>query len=349
MADKKPDNQSNDSINPGFLLKRGGESSAEELAEGILAGSRTMLSQAITLIESSREDLAEKGQQILEKCLPKTGSSIRIGITGVPGVGKSTFIDALGELYVQKGKRVAVLAVDPSSTVSRGSILGDKTRMPNLSVSENAYIRPSPTSGALGGVARKTRESMLLCEAAGFDVIFVETVGVGQSETAVKQMVDIFILLMLAGAGDELQGVKRGIMEMADIISINKADGENVTASERARREYQNAVSLMPPHAARWNVPVLSCSAIEGSGLDDIIKTVTDFIELTKTNSYFTESRKKQAVHWMHESIQSELKRQFYGHQNVKKEVKNLEEAVKRGAIPSWKAARKLLNKFGGS
>lgn len=336
-----------DSVNPDFRAKKGSNKSVDEYVEGILSGNKTLLSQAITLIESSREDHRGVSEEILEKCLPKTGDSIRIGISGVPGVGKSTFIDALGKILITDGKKIAVLTVDPSSSRSKGSILGDKTRMHFLSTHPNAFIRPSPTSGTLGGVAKKTREAMLLCEAAGYEMIFIETVGVGQSETAVYSMVDFFLVLMLAGAGDELQGIKRGILEMADLIAINKSDGNNVEAAKRAKQEYQNALSLFPSQPSGWKPVVNSCSSLHGSGLDDIWDDVMSYIQFTKENGYFENHRKEQSIDWMYENIHYRLKETFYKHPTVKKRVKAIENKVAEGALSSFKAASELIKLFG--
>lgn len=314
--------------------------------ERIRSGDRTVLSQAITLIESSKEEYRQLGEDILEDCLAETGNSIRIGITGVPGVGKSTFIEALGKQLLDQEKKLAVLTIDPSSSRSKGSILGDKTRMPALSAHKNAYVRPSPTGGTLGGVARKTREAILLCEAAGFDTIFVETVGVGQSETTVQSMVDFFLLLMLAGAGDELQGIKRGIMEMTDMIAINKADQENIEKANQAQREFKNALSLFPAHESGWDPPVLTCSALEEKGLNELWNEVQKYITLTKENDYFESNRKKQAVYWMNESIRQQLNESFFQNPNVKKKLPVLEKQVAKGSISSFKAASELLKLF---
>lgn len=336
-----------ESVNPDYRAKKGSLRSVEEYVEGILSGNKTFLSQAITLIESSREDHREISEQILEECLPKTGESIRIGISGVPGVGKSTFIDALGKNLISEGKKIAVLTVDPSSSRSKGSILGDKTRMHFLSTHPNAYIRPSPTAGTLGGVAKKTRETMLLCEAAGYEMIFVETVGVGQSETAVYSMVDFFLVLMLAGAGDELQGIKRGILEMADLIAINKADGDNVDAAKRAKQEYQNALSLFPDQPSGWKPVVKTCSSLDGSGLDQIWSEIESYIEFTNKNGHFKKHRKEQAIDWMYENIHYRLKETFYKHPAVKKSLKEIENKVAKGTLSSFKAASKLIKLFG--
>lgn len=336
-----------ESVNPDFRAKKGSQKSVDEYVAGILSGNKTYLSQAITLIESSREDHREISEQILEKCLPESGDSIRIGISGVPGVGKSTFIDALGKNLTSEGKKIAVLTVDPSSSRSKGSILGDKTRMHFLSTHPNAFIRPSPTSGTLGGVAKKTRETMLLCEAAGYEMIFIETVGVGQSETAVYSMVDFFLVLMLAGAGDELQGIKRGILEMADLIAINKTDGVNIEAANRAKLEYQNALSLFPSQPSGWKPVVKTCSAMDGSGLEDIWDEVKNYITFTKQNGHFETHRKEQSIDWMYENIHYRLKETFYKHPSVKKRVKAIENKVAEGTLSSFKAASELIKLFG--
>lgn len=333
-------------VNPEYRKKAGAQLTVDEYVAGIRNGNRTVLSRAITLIESSKPENRNLGEKILEKCLPYTGNSVRVGITGVPGVGKSTFIESLGKLLIEEGKKLAVLAIDPSSSYSRGSILGDKTRMPTLSTSDNAFIRPSPASGTLGGVARKSRETMLLCEAAGFDTVFVETVGVGQSETAVHSMVDVFLLLLLAGAGDELQGIKRGIMEMADLIAINKADQQDKEAVERAMREYKNALSLFPPAPSGWKPPVMTCSALDGTGIRKIWNEITNYLQITGESTYFTRQREEQSVNWMHETITHELESRFYGKPEIKKQIRKLEEKVKAGEISPFRAANRLLREF---
>ena len=335
-----------ESVNPDFRAKKGLLKSVDDYVQGILSGNKTTLSQAITLIESSRDDHRAISEEILEQCLAKTGQSIRIGISGVPGVGKSTFIDALGKNLISDGKKLAVLTVDPSSSRSKGSILGDKTRMQFLSTHPNAYIRPSPTAGTLGGVAKKTRETMLLCEAAGYEMIFIETVGVGQSETAVYSMVDFFLVLMLAGAGDELQGIKRGILEMADMIAINKADGDNVDAAKRAKQEYQNALSLFPNQPSGWKPVVKTCSSLDGSGLEDIWSEVQSYISYTHKNGHFENQRKEQAIEWMYESIHYRLKETFYKHPAIKKSLKSIEKKVAEGTLSSFKAASELIKLF---
>jgi LAO/AO transport system kinase len=335
-----------ESVNPNFRIKKSGQKNQQEFVEGIKAGNRTILSKAITLIESSKPEYRELGQDILEEVMPLTGNSVRIGITGVPGVGKSTFIEAIGNRFLENGEKLAVLAIDPTSTRTRGSILGDKTRMASLSTNENAYIRPSPTSGTLGGVARTSRESMLLCEAAGFTTIFIETVGVGQSETTVHNMVDMFLLLMLAGAGDELQGIKRGIMEMADLIAINKAEKDNRDAAQRACQEYKNALTLYPRAPSKWKTPVVTCSALTDFGMPDVFQQIHSFMDHVKGNSYFTRRRQEQAAWWMHETIREKLTSEFYGDERVKAQLKDIEQKVNKGEISSFAAAERLIKLY---
>lgn len=338
------------SVNPDaakrFLGRKRSRLSVDQYVEGILDGNVTILSRAVTMIESSRPEHQEIAQQVIEKCVPYAGNSVRLGITGVPGAGKSTFIEALGMHILRKGGKLAVLAIDPSSERSRGSILGDKTRMEELSAEKNAYIRPSPSAGSLGGVARKTRETIILCEAAGFDTIFIETVGVGQSETAVHSMVDFFLLLMLAGAGDELQGIKRGIMEMADAIAINKADGQNIQKAKMARTEYQNALHLFPPTQSGWTPRVETCSALLDEGVDDVWNMIQEYMDMTSQNGYFKNNRREQAKYWMFESINEQLKNSFYQHPEIKKELKNYEQKVLNAETSSFIAARELMDKY---
>lgn len=303
-----------------------------------------MLSKAITLVESSLHDDMLLAEEVLAKLLPHTGNAIRIGITGVPGVGKSTFIESVGNyVATDLNKKLAVLAIDPSSQRTRGSILGDKTRMEELAHNPNAYIRPSATGSSLGGVANKTRETMLLCEAAGFEVIFIETVGVGQSEVAVKGMVDFFLLLMLAGAGDELQGIKKGIMEMADAIAITKADGDNVKASKQAVVEYKNALHLFPPSESGWSPKVVSCSALTKEGIDKVWELTEEYFSFMKEKDLIERVRKAQNINWMHETIGYLLKNQFYNRQEVTDQIASMEKAVGQGEITPQSAARKLL------
>lgn len=320
--------------------------SAEEYSSKILEGNITFLSKAITLVESSRQDHYEEAQDIIERCLPYSGNSVRIGITGVPGAGKSTFIETLGKRITGLGRKLAVLAIDPSSERSHGSILGDKTRMESLASDQNAFIRPSPSAGSLGGVARKTRESIILCEAAGFDTIFVETVGVGQSETLVHSMVDFFLLLMISGAGDELQGIKRGIMEMADAIAINKADGNNIHRAETTRVEFQNALYFFPEHKPGWKPKVTTCSALEASGIDEIWAIINEYISIARENGYFDQWRQQQAVYRMHETISETLRNSFYKNPDIEKLIPELEQMLRDKKITSYLAACRVLNKY---
>lgn len=320
--------------------------SVDEYISGILSGNRTILSQAITLLESSLPEHYDPAQMIIEKCLSYSAKSVRIGITGVPGAGKSTFIETFGKFITGKGKRLAVLAIDPSSEQTRGSILGDKTRMEKLSNDPNAFIRPSPATGSLGGVARKTRETIILCEASGFDTIIVETVGVGQSETAVSSMVDFFLLLMLAGAGDELQGIKRGIIEMADTIAITKAEGNNRLIAERTRTEFQAALHLFPPSSSGWSPKVLTCSSVANTGIEEIWQTISDYVRLTKQSGYFEERRKQQEVMRMNDTILESLRYSFFNNKEIKKMIPELERQLYDGTITSYKAALKMLDKY---
>ncbi|MHA6249731.1 methylmalonyl Co-A mutase-associated GTPase MeaB [Pontibacter sp. CAU 1760] len=318
--------------------------SAVTYVDGILAGDRVLLSRAITLVESKLPSDQELAQEVINAVLPHSGYSVRIGITGVPGVGKSTFIEAFGTFLIQEQhKKLAVLAIDPTSQRSGGSILGDKTRMDALATNPNAFIRPSPAGKSLGGVARSTRESIILCEAAGFDTIFVETVGVGQSETAVHAMVDFFLLLMLAGAGDELQGIKRGIMEMADAIAITKADGTNANKAKAARAEYQNALHLYPKAASGWLPQVSTCSALQQTGLGTIWQTITDYLHLTQQNGFFEQKRRDQNLQWLYEAIRQGLEDNFYAHTQVKAQLAGIEAQVKNGQTSAFAAAAELL------
>ncbi|MEM6360595.1 MAG: methylmalonyl Co-A mutase-associated GTPase MeaB [Bacteroidota bacterium] len=314
-----------------------------EYVDGILSGNRVVLSKAITLIESSATPDILLGEEILNTILPNTGGSKRIGITGVPGVGKSTFIETFGGLLTGSGHNLAVLTVDPSSQRTGGSILGDKTRMESLSNDLNAYIRPSPTGDSLGGVANKTRETLLLCEAAGFDIILIETVGVGQSETAVKGMVDFFLLLLLAGAGDELQGIKKGIMEMADAIVINKADGDNIQASKKAKIEFENALHLFPLSSSGWSPKVNLCSSVKNTGLEKVWSMILEYFN-SVGEDWLKLQRQNQNVSWMKESISHLLKTGFYASPKVLKHLNSMEEKVKVGQITPFSAARKLVD-----
>lgn len=327
-----------------FMQKR---LSANEYIQGILSGNRVILSRAITLVESQLSQDKNLAQEVLEKILPFSGKSIRIGITGVPGVGKSTFIEAFGKHITSQNKKIAVLAIDPSSQRTGGSIMGDKTRMEELSHESNAYIRPSPSGNSLGGVANKTRETMLLCEAAGFEVIIVETVGVGQSETIVKGMVDFFLLLMLSGAGDELQGIKRGIMEMADAVVITKTDGDNIQKAKNARMEYIHALHLYPPSQNNWYPHVLTCSALEKTGLSEIWEMIIDFQKQMLANGFWQSNRQEQNLEWMYAFIKQTLTAQFFDNQVVKNNIPLIEKKILAGELLPIQAANtlfKLLN-----
>lgn len=343
---EKPEIFNENSIQRFLQSKKKKQLSVDDYVKGILDGNRTILSKAVTLVESNKMEHQELAQQIILRCLPHSGNSIRIGITGVPGVGKSTFIESTGKYITSKGHKLAVLAIDPSSERSKGSILGDKTRMEELSIDPNAYIRPSPSAGSLGGVARKTRETIILCEAAGFDVIFIETVGVGQSETMVHSMVDFFLLLMLSGAGDELQGIKRGIMEMADAITINKADGDNVDRAEMARVQYMNALQLFPPTDSGWKPKVLTCSAYKKIGIDKIWNTINDYISHANGNGYFKHRRNDQSKFWMYETINDQLKSNFYQNNQIKSLLASFEERVLNEEQSSFVAAKTLLDTY---
>ncbi len=335
-------------VNEDFLkkYKKSKALSIDDYVNGIINGNRTILSKAITLVESSRYDHQEIAQQIIERCLPYAGKSIRLGITGVPGVGKSSVIEALGKMLTRTGHKVAVLAIDPSSERSKGSILGDKTRMEELSTDVNAFIRPSPTAGSLGGVARKTREIIILCEASGFDIVIVETVGVGQSEVVAHSMVDFFLLLQLANAGDELQGIKRGIMEMADAISINKAEGENKRKAEIAAGQYRNALHLFPTTESGWQPVVFTCSAYSHEGIDNIWETVNEYVIYTKANGYFYKKRNEQNLRILSETIDSHLKENFYTNPNVKELILETRKDILENKVSAYIAAQKLIDYY---
>jgi LAO/AO transport system kinase len=321
--------------------------SRQQYIEGILRGDRSVLARAITLIESALAADRELAEQIVEDCLPHSGESIRVGITGVPGAGKSSLIEALGRYLIEEQKqKIAVLAIDPSSQLSGGSILGDKTRMAVLAASEMAFIRPSPSRGIAGGVAQRTREAMLLCEAAGYHNILVETIGVGQSETAVHEMVDFFLLVTLAGAGDELQGIKRGVMELADLVVVNKADGANVPAAERARAEAQSALHFFPGSESGWTPHALVCSALTGAGIRELWQCVLEYVTLTHANGWFARARRAQQKRWMHEMIEHALCQRFDAHPAVRHSLEALERDVAAGRTTSFRAARMLLEMY---
>ena len=322
----------------------------QDYVDGILSGDRTILSRAITLVESVHPTHQELAQRLIQELLPRTGNALRVGITGVPGAGKSTTIEALGCFLVrERGAKLAVLAVDPSSTITRGSILGDKTRMENLGREPNAYIRPSPSSGTLGGVARKTRETMLLCEAYGFDTILVETVGVGQSETAVRRMTDFFMLLQIAGAGDELQGIKKGVVELADCVVVNKADGDNLQRARLARSEYERALHYLAPATEGWSTRALNASALTGEGIPELWEMVLEFSAQCKGNGVFQRRRAEQNVGWMHDLVEELLREKFLAFPGIRERYETLEVEVGRGEHSPTLAAIELLKAFQAS
>lgn len=333
-------------VNPAFVRRKRREFSTDEYVAGVMAADISILSQAITLIESNNPAHYDQAQEIIELCLPHAGKSVRVGITGVPGAGKSTFIEAVGGMVAGAGHKLAVLAIDPSSGRTGGSILGDKTRMESISTNPGVFIRPSPSAGSLGGVSRKTRETVVLCEAAGFDVVFIETVGVGQSETAVHSMVDMFMLLQIAGAGDELQGIKRGIMEMADMIVITKAEGDNVKRAELAKRQFENALMLFPTPESGWRPQVYTSSSFAGTGLEEVWKGVGDFLSFVKANGYYESNRNRQNEYWMFESIDESLKYNFYHNPEIEKLLPEYRRMVLGERMSSFVAAKQLLDKY---
>ena len=322
---------------------------SSQYIDGVLQGDRVILSRAITIVESNLASDKKLAKDIIQAILPSSGNSIRIGITGVPGVGKSTFIESFGKHLIQLGHKVAILSIDPSSQRSKGSILGDKTRMEELATLQEAYIRPSASGDTLGGVANKTGETMLLCEAAGYDVILIETVGVGQSETAVHGMTDFFLLLMLSGAGDELQGIKKGIMEMADMLVINKADGDNVKKSQMAKRQYENALHIFPQSESGWTPVVSTASALKNIGIAEVWDRVMEFKKLVTENEYFKSNRKEQQIQWMYNNIHEELKQLFYGSEHIAEHLKALENEIVDAKISPVKAAEKIIQEFRSS
>ena len=333
-------------VNNNLKVVKRKELSIDDYVEGIKQGNRTILSRAITLIESSRYEHSLLAQKVIEKSLPYSGNSVRLGITGVPGVGKSTFIEALGKMLTNDGHKIAVLAIDPSSMKSKGSILGDKTRMEELSQDKNAFIRPSPSAGSLGGVARKTREIIILCEAAGFDTIIVETVGVGQSEVLAHSMVDFFLLLQLANAGDELQGIKRGIMEMADAIAVNKAEGNMKEISELAASSYRNALHLFPMNENGWMPRVYTCSAYTKDGIKEIWQGVEDFVNMTKQNGYFYKNRNEQNLRILDESIKQSLLDNFYNNEQIKKQIEVAKDDILDNRTSAYIIAQNLIDNY---
>jgi len=333
-------------LNRSRSIKR--ELSVDDFVDGIVKENVTILSQAVTLVESVKPEHQSIAQEVIEKCLPYSGHSVRIGISGVPGAGKSTSIDVFGLHVLEKGGKLAVLAIDPSSERSKGSILGDKTRMEQLAVHPSSFIRPSPAAGSLGGVARKTRETIILCEAAGFDKIFVETVGVGQSETAVHSMVDFFLLIQLAGTGDELQGIKRGIMEMADGIIINKADGNNIDKAKLAATQFRNALHLFPAPESGWIPQVLTYSGFYNLGVKEIWDMIDEYMSFVKENGYFEARRNEQSKYWMYETINEHLRDSFYNNEKIKSMLAEKERQVLSADLTSFIAARNLLDAYFG-
>jgi len=318
----------------------------DALVQGVLANQRTLLSKAITLIESNSPKHFETGQELIKRLLPNSGNSIRIGITGVPGAGKSTFIESFGLWLIEQGHKVAVLAIDPSSTISKGSILGDKTRMEQLSRHPGSFIRPSPSAGILGGVARKTRESIIVCEAAGYDIVLIETVGVGQSETTVRSMVDFFLLMQIAGAGDELQGIKKGIIELADLIVVNKADGDNVHAAQLAAGEYNNALHYLRKATPGWQTKALTCSAVNKTGIPEIWEQVRKFREFTELHDILTRRRREQNSRWFESLIAESVMHAFYSKEGIQNALGLLKREVEQGQIPVAMAVSKILAEF---
>lgn len=331
---------------PAKNVKKRNELTVDELVSGVLAGDRVKLARTITLIESNAQAHFEKSHNVLQKLLPDTGKSIRIGISGVPGAGKSTLIEALGIFLINQGHKVAVLTIDPSSSITKGSILGDKTRMEKLSRENNCFIRPSPSGGALGGVARKSRETILVCEAAGYDIILIETVGVGQSEITVRSMVDFFLLVQIAGAGDELQGIKKGVMEISDAIAVNKADGDNETKANIARSEYATALHYLQPATEGWSSKALAVSALTGKGIEELWNTISEFIEQTKSSGIFNKRRDNQKIEWVFKMVEDELLDSFYTNEEIKNGIPSTKEQVLSGKLIPTNAAKQLLELF---
>lgn len=326
------------------ISRRAKHLDVNELAKGVLDGNRTALSKAITIIESNSAKHFEVGQELIRQLLPASGKSLRIGITGMPGAGKSTFIESFGLQMISAGHKVAVLAIDPSSTISKGSILGDKTRMELLSRNESSFIRPSPSSGVLGGVARKTRESIILCEAAGYDVILIETVGVGQSETTVRSMVDFFLLIQIAGAGDELQGIKKGIMELADMILVNKADGDNLLPAQKAMGELNHALHYIRPATSGWKTRAHVCSALTGMGLDNVVSQLEAFVQHTQAGNVFSDRRKEQVLNWFDTLLTESILSEFYRRPGIADKVSQIKQDVFQGFMPVVSAVASIIS-----
>jgi LAO/AO transport system kinase len=316
-----------------------------EFIDGILSSQISYVSKAITLVESTKHEHQEQAQQIINAIIKYSGNSIRIGITGVPGVGKSTFIESFGLEVIKQGHKLAVLAVDPSSQISKGSILGDKTRMEQLAIHPSAFIRPSPSSGSLGGITKKTKESIIICEAAGYDYVLIETVGVGQSETLVHQLTDFFLLLMLAGAGDELQGIKRGIMEMADAIVITKADGTNVDKAKMARSEYANALHLFPPTESNWIPQALTCSSLESKGISEVYDMIEKYRRHTVASNYFFKKRQFQNKQWFHQTLNDLIIEKFYADATIKRKIEGIESDIEHNLVNPYEALKSIFKK----
>lgn len=340
------ENDQTKTVSHTHISKKNPPLTIDDYVDGIRNYKRSIFARAITLIESNAQNHIKLGQEVIQRILPYTGKSIRIGITGVPGAGKSTFIEAFGLFLINLGFKVAVLAIDPSSTISKGSVLGDKTRMEELSKKEEAFIRPSPSGGTLGGVTRKTRETILLCEAAGFDVILVETVGVGQNEVSVRSMVDFFLLILISGAGDELQGIKKGVIEIADAILVNKADGDNVIRAKAAASEYNMALHYLARSTEGWSTHAFTCSAKDKTGINEIWKVIKKFESITKENSFFEKRRKHQLLEWLHSMLEEHILTSFFNHHSVKDYLPIITDDILSGKLPTTLAVQKILESY---